>query len=131
MRARHFTILFGALLMVGCSDSTSPQLLNGTWRQDITIAGSGVDFTLTTNGDAVSGSGEWTGEACCSGTVTVDGNEVGSDVKLTLTFVATAGGIVPTRTETFEGRLVGANMLSGTIGDGSATPVSVSYRRVR
>ena len=130
MRARSCRLLLGALLTLGCSDLTSPERLSGTWRQDITIPGSGVEFTLATNGNAVSGTGQWTGEACCSGTVTVDGNETGGDVKLSLTFVADAGAIVPARTETFEGRLVDANTLSGTIGGGAA-PATVSYRRVR
>ena len=131
MRSLPYRILLGALLTLGCSDLTSPERLNGTWRQDITIPGSGVEFTLTTNGDAVSGVGTWTGEACCSGHVTVDGSENGGDVRLSLTFVAEQGAIVPPRTEMFEGRLVDGNTLSGTIGSGGNAPVSVSYRRIR
>ena len=129
MRSLRCVLLLGALFALGCSDTTSPTRLNGTWRQDITIPGSGVEFTLATTGGAVSGSGQWTGEACCSGPVTVTGTATGGDVKLSLTFVATGGAIVPPRTETFEGRLIGADVLTGTVSGSDAVPVT--YRRVR
>ena len=129
MRPPRYFLLLGALLALGCSDATSPARLAGTWRQDLVIPGSGVAFTLTTNGDAVSGAGEWTGEACCSGPVTVTGTTSDGDVTLSLSFVAN-GNVVPPRTETFEGRLVGANVLAGTISDGAGSSGTVTYRRV-
>jgi len=61
--------------------------------------------------------------------VTVTGTATGGDVKLSLTFVATGGAIVPPRTETFEGRLIGADVLTGTVSGSDAVPVT--YRRVR
>jgi hypothetical protein len=130
MRARRHLILLGALLALGCSDSTSPGLLDGTWRQDITIAGNSVEFTLTTSGDAVSGTGQWTGEACCGGPVNVTGDVTGGDVNLSLSFVAN-GNVVPPFTARFAGRLIDSNTLSGVVVGANGDSASASYRRVR
>ena len=53
MRIRHRLITLGALLALGCSEPTAPAPLDGTWRQDLTVAGSSLEFTLSTRGDAV------------------------------------------------------------------------------
>jgi len=130
MRALPYRILLGALFTLGCTDTTSPKRLDGTWRQDFTIPGSIVQFTLTTSGDALSGTGQWTGEACCSGPVTVTGNVTGGDVNLSLSFVAD-DGVVPPRTETFAGQLIDSNTLSGYVSGSSGDPAPARYRRVR
>ena len=129
MRRPHLIILSCALLALGCSDLTAPSRLDGTWREESTIAGSGVEFTLATNGDAITGQGSWSGEACCSGTVTVAGTTTQGDVTLALSFVA-SDGRVPPFSETFTGRLSDANTLSGTIVT-STTSGSVVFTRIR
>jgi hypothetical protein len=132
MRVRRYLISLGVLLTLGCSDLTSPRLLDGTWTQDEEIPGNSVQFTLTTSGDAVSGSGQWTGEACCGGPVAVSGDATGGDVRLSLSFVAN-GSVVPSFNATFAGRLINPNTLSGVIvrgsGSGSGSPAPVTYRR--
>lgn len=130
MRARRHLILLGALLTLGCSELTSPTQLDGTWREDMTIPGNFVQFTLTTSGDAVSGTGQWVGEACCGGPVTVTGDATGGDVRLSLSFVAN-GNVVPPFTATFAGRLIDSNTLSGVTSGGSGNPTPTTYRRVR
>jgi hypothetical protein len=113
MRIRHQYLLLGALFALGCSALTSPGSLDGAWKQDITIPGNSLLFTLTTNGDAVAGSGTWSGEACCDGAVSVTGDATGPDVSLTFAFVSNRD-VVPPRTSQFTGRMTDANTLSGT-----------------
>lgn len=129
MNARHRLVLLGALLAIGCSDSTAPARLNGTWASPFTVPGNGLQFTLATAGDVVTGDGSWTGEACCSGTVQIAGTSTGGDVSLDFTYTTTAGAPLPTRTAHFEGRLMDVNTLAGTTnGDQTTTTI---YQRVR
>ena len=129
MISRHPLLLLGALLAVGCSDPTSPARLNGVWTHDYGFAGSSLSFTLTTHGTLVSGSGTWTGEACCSGTVVITGEDTGGEVNLDFLFTAN-GGVPPASTSHFTGRLVDPNTLSGINASGG-TSSPYEYRRVR
>ena len=127
MKARH--ILLGAAILLGCSDVTSSPFLAGTWDQEFTIPGNSLEFTLAVHGDAVSGTGHWTGEACCSGPVTVSGDAIGGEVHLSLTFTTDAGAMLPPRTSAFVGRLIDRQVLSGNFvnADGSLYPTT--FRR--
>ena len=129
MIARRPLLLLGALLALGCSDSTGPARLNGSWTHDYGFPGSSLSFTLATAGDAVSGAGTWTGEACCSGTVTITGTDSGGDVELDFAFTST-GGVAINNTYHFAGRLIDRNTLFGAITSGGTTS-AYEYRRVR
>lgn len=129
MRARH--ILLGALVALGCSDLTAPTRLAGVWEQDSSIPGSGMNVALSTNGDSVSGTGRWYGEACCSGTVTVTGAVRRGEVNLVFAFVSNGGIFFPPSTSNFAGQLISANTLSGSFValDGSTRPTT--FRRTQ
>jgi hypothetical protein len=129
MKARLPLLLLGALLAIGCSDVTGPARLNGSWTHDYGFPGSSLSFTLATVGDAVSGAGTWTGEACCSGTVAITGTDTDGDVELDFVFTAT-GGMVPAFSYHFSGRLLGPNDLVGDIRS-SDTILEYAYKRVR
>lgn len=129
MTAGHLLFLLGALLAIGCSDSTGPARLDGSWTHDYGVSGNALSFTLTTQGDVVSGSGTWAGEACCGGPVTITGTDRNGAVDLDFAFTAT-GGTVPNYSHHFSGRLVDSNTLAGDIRS-SDTVLSFDYQRVR
>lgn len=130
MRRSRLIMLSCALLALGCSDLTSPSRLDGAWRQEATFPGDGLEITLATNADSITGTGSWSGEACCSGPVTVAGTTTHGDVTLTLSFVA-FGNVVPPWSETFTGRLSDANTLAGTmlLRDAASAPVVFTRSR--
>ena len=129
MRRSRLIMLSCALLALGCSDLTSPSRLDGAWREEDTFPGNGLDFTLATNADSITGTGSWSGEACCGGPVTVAGTTTQGDVTLTLSFVA-IGNVVPPWSATFTGRLSDANTLAGTMRrDAASAPVV--FTRIR
>src|SRR5689334_15179711 len=57
MRRSRLIMLSCALLALGCSDLTAPSRLDGAWREQVT--GGGLDFTLATNADSITGTGSW------------------------------------------------------------------------
>lgn len=128
MIARRPFVLLGALLALGCSDATGPARLNGSWTHEYGFPGSALTFTLATVGDAVSGTGSWTGEACCSGTVAITGTDIGGDVQLDFAFTSTAGAAINSSYH-FAGRLIDRNTLFGAITSGGTTS-PYEYRRV-
>src|SRR5579862_8569693 len=99
------TIFLVSLLGLGCADSSAPSgQLNGTWTHDYSIPGMGFQMTLATQGNAVSGTGTWAGEACCAGTVSVTGTLTDGALKLDLTQTTTSGAVIaPPFTSHFEG----------------------------
>ena len=124
------TIVLVSVLGLGCADSTAPAAhLSGTWTHDYSIPGMGFQMTLAAQGNAVSGTGTWAGEACCAGTVSVTGTLTDGTLELDLTETTTSGVAIPAAsTSHFEGILL-ANVLSGTLSqNGQSTPYS--YRRV-
>ena len=122
MRARRLFLLLGVLLATACSGLTGPGYLAGTWTQGGTFPGNSLQFTLNTDGDAVSGSGTWSGEACCDGTVTITGTVSGNDVTLSLLFVTRGGGLPP-RTSQFTGKVMVGGTMVGVFGSGSDSVV--------
>lgn len=123
VRARHIAAFGGLFLALACSNGTGAGAgLDGTWMHE-GVPGSAETVTLTSAGSRVSGSGHWTGEACCSGTVTATGTRQGSAVTLDFRFVTTDGLPVPAREVQFVGRLAG-DRLTGTI---TAPGVSAAY----
>ena len=127
--------IIGALLSIGCADSTAPtRLVTGTWTHDYQFPGMGFQMTLSAQGNIVSGTGTWSGEACCDGTVSVTGSFTDGLLKLDITQTPRGSGIPPFQSH-FEGHaergatLWGAT-LSGTLtSSGGSTPWS--YQRVR
>lgn len=132
MTTSQHALLFGALLSLGCSDATAPaRRLNGTWRSNSRMVGLYYDMRLATRGNTVSGSGEWAGEVCCSGTVSVIGTFTGDLVRLELVLTRTSGGpVVAPFVQQFEGRLAGLTTLSGMLSM-SGVRTAYSYQRIK
>ena len=87
--------VFGALLIAsasGCAASTIAPVdrdLTGTWIRVPTIAGSSEVWNLVAVGSTFTGTGQWTGEACCSGTVVVAGTVRGDSLHADVTYQTT------------------------------------------
>jgi hypothetical protein len=130
MTFRRQVSLLGVILSFGCSEVTGPASeVNGAWTHDYQIPGMGFEMTLSTRGNVVSGSGQWTGEACCSGPLSVTGTVGDAWVKLDMTFSYT-GVLTPSFTQHFEGRILWPNTLSGTLTENGQS-IPYSYRRMQ
>jgi hypothetical protein len=130
MTFRRQACLLVVFLGLGCSDATAPaSAVNGDWTHDFQIPGNAFEMTLSTQGNVVSGSGRWTGEACCAGPVAVTGIVAGSVLTLDIT-LTDDGARVPRLTQHFEGLVLPFNTLSGTLTTNGQS-MSYSYRRLR
>ena len=122
------SVLLLVLVGSGCSGVVDAPLIAGRWVQEFMGPGSSFEMILTTNGSKISGTGEWFGEACCTGTVSVTGTINGVAVHLDITETSTfhgGGGL-----SHFDGTLVSPWLLHGTITrEGSPTPTAIDYQR--
>jgi hypothetical protein len=112
-------------VVAGCSDPVGPESIVGLWDLTETIPGNYQEMLLALDGSIVTGNGSACGEAARCGTSTVTGTAMGSRIHLVTTFDS---GLI----ETFDGRLISANILEGTVVT-STTPgmlFSQSFRRV-
>jgi hypothetical protein len=117
---RRIAILSIASLAIACSgaDLLAPTAdrLQGTWAATDEVPGSGEAWNLTVQGSEITGTGSWSGEACCSGTITLVGTIVGDSIHIDLTFVKTnPPPTIPASNEHFDGVLESATVLRGTI----------------
>ena len=116
---RGVVVAAGILMVAACStESTSEPVplsaLSGVWSPTrAEVPGLTYHFSLVRNGDALSGTGQWT-EGTQSGTVTVAGSLSGQTVTLDLTLAHEQPGTMPFLTEHFSGGLKTATTLSGT-----------------
>ena len=117
------SVLSVLLLVVaaGCSNIFGPGGINGKWTQPPTVPGNSFEMDLVTHGSTVSGTGTWSGEACCYGTVGVTGTIHDGAVHLgiTETIQAGAGNIGSTFISRFDGRIIVGQRLRGTLKSGS------------
>src|SRR5690242_11684955 len=94
-RARVIVVVALASVIAchGALDLTSSggSALAGTWGQDGEVPGSSFVMTLAVNNGTVTGTGTWSGEACCSGTIAVSGTTDGTHVSLDYTLTTTSG----------------------------------------
>jgi hypothetical protein len=72
-----------------------PQDLTGSWTAVGEVPGSSEHWTLATADTGVSGTGTWTGEACCAGTLSIAGFVSGDSVHLAVTHVVAVGAQLP------------------------------------
>jgi hypothetical protein len=108
--------LFAAGALLGCGGDVfapSASTLNGTWVRLNDIPGSGERWNLTVHGSTISGSGTWTGEACCEGTLTLTGTIVLDSIHVDVTLVTTAPTADRSFHEHFDGALLSRNLLRG------------------
>src|SRR5215472_3485122 len=86
--------LLGAFVftaVAGCGSDLSTSVivndLNGSWTELDQVPGSSEHWTLSTQDTIVTGTGTWSGEACCGGTLTVSGYVMGDSVHLVVIHV--------------------------------------------
>ena len=105
--------LFAITTLSACSDSSpfepNAATLNGTWAEEGEVPGSSEVWNLSVDGAHVTGTGTWSGEACCGGTLTIDGQIRGDSIYLGIkrngspflppTTVTTIGAVLRSPTE--------------------------------
>jgi hypothetical protein len=83
---RGGALLFATFGIVSCGSDLSTGVivkdLNGSWTELGLVIGSSEHWTLATRDTVVTGTGSWTAEACCGGTVTISGYVKGDSVHL-------------------------------------------------
>jgi hypothetical protein len=126
MNLTRLGILGAACLLMGCSSdlvAPSAQTLQGSWEVMDEVPGSGQIWNLTVQGTSISGTGGWTGEACCSGSLSLTGAISGDSIHVDLTFVVeNSANPRPPFHEHFDGALRSRTELRGTVrnDDGSS-----------
>jgi len=123
-----------ALLAMGCSGAgrfAGPVSIDGRWAEGFSFPGSFLEFTLTSAGSIVSGSGSYAGEAGPFGTLAVAGTVDGPTVHLDLTFTEQAPRAGHTMVEHFDGVFTSFNVIEGSIATDTAgqVPGKISYKR--
>src|SRR5215475_10046107 len=82
-----------AFAIAGCGSDLSTGVvvndLGGSWTRLDEVPGSSEHWTLATHDTVVTGTGTWSGEACCGGTLTVSGYVRGDSVHLLVTHLTT------------------------------------------
>ena len=120
------------LIAAGCGTDTvtpSAATLNGTWIRPNEVPGSGESWTLAVTGSTVAGKGNWSGEACCGGTIAITGSIANDGVHLDLTVVTTVGNPRPAFHEHFDGTLTSESVLEGLLTPDGVTPAEVRMQR--
>ena len=82
-------MMAAAFAMTACEGhplAPSPELLDGTWATLGEVPGSSEIWTLTAQGTELAGTGSWSGEACCAGTLSIGGTISGDSIHLDVTF---------------------------------------------
>ncbi len=121
-----------ATAITACGSDTlapSPSSVNGSWFAPGEVAGSSDVWTLAVNGHSITGTGTWSGEACCSGTTAISGTVTNDSVHLDLTYTIVQGAVRPPFHERFDGSLIAPDTLQGTLVPDGADPLVV--QRVR
>jgi hypothetical protein len=93
--------------VAGCSSSTAPGPIAGTWTQLNMFPGSSTTMTLRTTGTAIVGSGDWCGELLPCGKLSVSGFADDSGIHLVIRFDNGSR-------QFFDGRLVSSDSLVGS-----------------
>jgi hypothetical protein len=119
-------IVCAVSLAVACGGTDllapTPESLQGRWATVNNIPGSGESWDLMVQGSAISGTGSWSGEACCAGTLSLTGTIAGDSIHVDLTFVVTssANPRAPFHSH-FDGALTSRTVLRGTVTNDDGT----------
>lgn len=117
MRHPFRSIAFALLVAASAcgSDVTAPPIaaLVGNWSRVDEIPGSSERWSLALSGNTISGTGTWSGEACCSGPLSIAGTIAGDSIHLDVTMVVTIGNPTSDHHEHFDGALTSAAELRG------------------
>jgi hypothetical protein len=108
------------LVLFGCGVDLGPTgSISGTWAAPNEIPGSSFILVLTQDGTSVTGTGSWSGEACCQGTMQVAGSFsrgiYGTRVDLSLHYD-------DGRVRSYDGSVRDASHINGSL-DGMSLPL--------
>lgn len=106
------SVLAAALACGGDLLAPSALTLDGTWTRLDEVPGSSERWELSVEGATITGTGTWSGEACCAGSLTLEGTIARDSVHVDVTLVDAGGGRVIH--QHFDGRLASRTMLVGT-----------------
>ena len=108
MRVSPLFVVVGAVVVGSCGEGAlgGEGALDGTW-ETFPVPGSSTIMTLAQRDTVVTGTGTWSGEACCAGTLTVAGSYHPPRVMLTLSF--DRGSVAH-----FSGTVLDSRHMSGT-----------------
>jgi hypothetical protein len=120
-RLASLALAFFVMRAAGCSDSTRSTVpttvLNGMWQELGQVVGSSEVWTLMLSGSAIAGTGTWTAEACCGGTLAITGTVDDNGVHLDIAPVSQVGGAPGAHPPAhFDGTLLSARLLQGMFG---------------
>ena len=123
-----------AVVAGGCSNPVSPGLVTGKWAETFSVPGNSFEMTLVAAGTEVTGTGHACGEAGPCSDIDVTGTSDASGVHLTLVSTQTVPTPGATSMSAFDGRLVSANTLRGTLVQAgivqiSPDPVLITFHR--
>jgi hypothetical protein len=129
MRPVLSVLLFAVAL--GCSNPIEPSSINGRWGGPPSVPGNSFEMDLVASGSAISGTGTWSGEACCAGTLAVTGTFDNGAVHLEITETVSSPPTAIGSVLTFDGRLL-LNTLVGrlTMRDPANLDNGIIYHRL-
>ena len=125
MNLTRLGLLCAACFALACGGdlvAPSANTLQGSWAAMDEVAGSGELWDLSVQGSTITGTGSWSGEACCAGTLSLTGAISGDSIHLDLTFVVTnsANPRAPFH-QHFDGALTSRTVLRGTVTNDDGT----------
>lgn len=113
----HSLAAFALVAAIGCKTSTEVTAagIRGQWSRldGLNPYRFSEVWNLSTSGTAISGTGTWSGEACCDGTVSIAGSFDGNSVHVSVNLVTTDGALLPPRHYRFDGARVAPGMMVG------------------
>lgn len=113
----HSVARFALVTAIGCRTSTEVNAarIAGQWSRldGLRPYRFTEDWNLSTSGTAISGTGTWSGEACCDGTMSIAGSFDGNSVHVSVDLVTTGGAPLPPRHYRFDGTLVTPDEMVG------------------
>jgi hypothetical protein len=106
-----------------------PSALAGTWFAPNEVPGSSQVWTLTVTGSSVTGTGTWSAEACCGGTITMTGIVVNRVIHMDVIVSTTMPTQRPAVHQRFDGSLTSADVLQGAVTFDDASTASLRMIR--
>lgn len=134
MRNLHRALILTALCLSASAcdylglTAPGPESLNGLWIRTSEVPGSSEQWQLAVDGPRITGSGTWTGEACCDGTLAVTGTIVDDSIHVDVTY--TPRGATQVSHEHFDGALESKTILRAALRYDDGTVAAVRFQKV-
>jgi hypothetical protein len=118
--------LSSALACDGDPLRLSPANLDGSWSRLDQFPGNSEQWNLSIQGSSIAGTGTWTGEACCSGQLTITGTISSGEVHVDVTWTGVPNGPIQ---EHFDGALTSRGILEGQQSRANGTPSPARFQK--